>query len=83
MTQTNSPSPEQEDHGQVLDTFVKKLMLIPDREPVASELAGALSNCWRENPHKPLMQYCNPSTTMLFDFDSLLQVPLSTMKRRT
>jgi hypothetical protein len=33
--------PHEQGHGQILASFIERLMLQPDREPVASELGGA------------------------------------------
>ncbi|KIM74993.1 hypothetical protein PILCRDRAFT_79509 [Piloderma croceum F 1598] len=40
-----SNSPHEQDHGQILDSFIERLMLQPDREPVASEL-GVLQSIY-------------------------------------
>jgi hypothetical protein len=37
----HTSNPPEQGHGQILDSFIERLMLQPDREPVASELGGA------------------------------------------
>jgi hypothetical protein len=72
--------PHEQGHGQIFASFIERLMLQPDREPVASELGGADdSNLRCERSLRSSTQYYNPSTMMPFNSDSRLKMPLNTL----